>query len=61
MVLVDLFINNIIVMKKKSVLVLFVMLCLSMIPAISFGQISDQIVAGLKAGRPVLLIPTCLR
>ena len=37
-------------MKNKSVFVLLVMLWLSMIPAISFGQISDQIVSGLKAG-----------
>jgi len=50
MVLVEVFKNNIIVMKKKSVFVLFVMLWLSMIPGISFGQISDQIISGLKAG-----------
>jgi len=42
--------NNIIVMKKKSVFVLFVMLWLSAIPVISFGQIPDQIISGLKAG-----------
>lgn len=37
-------------MKNKSVFVLFVMLWLSTIPSISFGQISNQIVSGLKAG-----------
>ena len=37
-------------MKKKSVFVLFVMILLSAVPSISFGQIPDQIVAGLKAG-----------
>lgn len=37
-------------MKKKSVFVLFVMLWLSAIPAISFGQIPNQIISGLKAG-----------
>ena len=37
-------------MKNKSVFVLLVMIWLSMIPAITFGQISDQIVSGLKAG-----------
>src|SRR5665647_738594 len=50
MVLVEELKNNIIVMKKKLAFVLFVILCLSAIPAISFGQISDQIVSGLKAG-----------
>ena len=37
-------------MKNKSVFVLFVIVWLSAIPTISFGQISDQIVSGLKAG-----------
>ena len=37
-------------MKKKSGLVLFFMLLLFMNPFISFGQIPDQIISGLKAG-----------
>ena len=37
-------------MKKKSVFVLLFMLLFSVNPLISFGQISGQIIAGLKAG-----------
>jgi len=37
-------------MKKKSVFILFVMLWLSAIPSVSFAQIPDQIISGLKAG-----------
>lgn len=37
-------------MKKKSRFVLFFMLCLVVNPLISFGQIPEQIISGLKAG-----------
>lgn len=37
-------------MKKKSRFVLFFMLCLIVNPLISFGQIPEQIISGLKAG-----------
>ena len=37
-------------MEKKSRFVLFFMLCLIVNPLISFGQIPEQIIAGLKAG-----------
>jgi len=50
MVLVDKSQNTNIVMKKKSRFVLFFMLCLSMSPLISFGQIPGEIISGLKAG-----------
>lgn len=37
-------------MKKKSVFVLLFMILLLVNPLISFGQISEQIISGLKAG-----------
>lgn len=50
MIIVDKSKNTNIVMKKKSRFVLFFMLCLSMSPLISFGQIPAEIISGLKAG-----------
>jgi hypothetical protein len=42
--------NYIMVMKKESVFVLILMFLLSANPFVSFGQMSDQIISGMKAG-----------
>jgi hypothetical protein len=50
MVLAEEFINNIVEMKQKSGIVLILMFCLLFNPHLSFGQIPQQIITGLKAG-----------
>jgi len=50
MVLVSKMKMKIIMMKKKWEFVLIIMLCLSINPLISSGQIPGQIITGLKAG-----------